>query len=73
MTGTGPAPKRGLLRLAEISDRIGVPVSTLRYWRHSGGGPPLFTLGRRLVGYTDEIDAWVEQQRRAQRGPRGAA
>lgn len=73
MTSTGPTPKRELLRLAEISDRIGLPVSTLRYWRQHGEGPPLFTLGRRLVGYTDEIDAWVEQQRRAQRGPRGAA
>ena len=73
MTSTGPTPKRELLRLAEISDRIGIPVGTLRYWRHCGEGPPLFTLGRRLVGYADEIDAWVEQQRRAQRGPRGAA
>lgn len=41
------------------------PKSTLRYWRHRdrGEGPPLFKIGRRVVAYADEVDAWVDEQR----------
>lgn len=31
----------------QVSEMIGVPVGTLRYWRHSDIGPASFTLGRR--------------------------
>lgn len=55
--------ERKLLRLEEISERTGVPVATLRYYRHRGEGPPTFRLGRRVVGYVDEVDSWVLEQR----------
>lgn len=56
---------RKILRLQDVSDRTGVPLATLRYWRHQGIGVPTFKLGRRVVAYEDEVDAWVEAQRRA--------
>ena len=55
---------RRLLKLQEISDRTGIPLATLRWYRHRGLGPPTFRLGRRVVGYEDECDAWVAEQHR---------
>lgn len=52
-----------LLRFAEIAERTGVPVETLRYWRKRGEGPPMFCLGRRLVAYEDEVERWIAAQR----------
>lgn len=34
-----------LIGAKEVSDMTGVPVGTLRYWRHSNIGPASFTLG----------------------------
>jgi predicted DNA-binding transcriptional regulator AlpA len=55
---------RTILKLDEIAARTRMPIATLRWLRHNGDGPPLWKLGRRVVGYQDEIDAWVEAQRR---------
>ena len=55
---------RTILRLQEISDRTGIPVATLRWYRHKGqGGPQTWLLGRHVVAYADEVDRWVEAQR----------
>lgn len=56
---------RKLLRIHEVAELVGVPLSTLRYWRHRdrGEGPPLFTVGRRVVAYEDEVIAWIDMQR----------
>ena len=64
---TTQSDARQLLRLEEISARTGVPVSTLRYYRHRdrGEGPPTFRLGRRVVAYVEDVDAWVAAHRRA--------
>jgi DNA-binding transcriptional MerR regulator len=64
---------RTILRLEQISERTGVPVATLRYWRHLGIEVPTFRLGRRVVAYADEVDLWVEAKRAQAREPRGAA
>ena len=40
---------RTILRLSQISERTGVPVATLRYWRHIGEGPPTFRLGKHVA------------------------
>jgi predicted DNA-binding transcriptional regulator AlpA len=55
---------RKILRLEDIADRTGLPLATLRWYRHRGEGPPTFRLGRRVVGYEDEVDAWVAEQHR---------
>lgn len=53
---------RTLLRTAEVAAMTGVPVGTLRYWRHRGEGPKSFRLGRRVAYFEDEVIAWVESQ-----------
>jgi predicted DNA-binding transcriptional regulator AlpA len=64
---------RKLLRLEEISTRTGVPLATLRYYRHRGEGPPTWRLGRRVVAYEDEVDHWLDEVRRSVTTGGGAA
>ena len=54
-------PKK-VIPLTAVSDRTCTPIATLRYWRHIGEGPPLFTIGKKIVAYEDEIDEWVRAQ-----------
>ena len=54
---------RTILRLEEIADRTGVPLATLRWYRHKGeGGPRTWKLGRRVVAYADDVEAWINAQ-----------
>ena len=53
---------RNILRLPQISERTGVPVATLRYWRQAGEGPPTFRLGKHVASFEDDVDAWLEEQ-----------
>jgi predicted DNA-binding transcriptional regulator AlpA len=62
---------RRILRLQEISTATGVPLATLRWWRHRGIGPKTWTLGRRVVAFEDDVEAWIQQQAQATQG--GAA
>jgi hypothetical protein len=64
---------RTILRLQEIHERTGVPVATLRYWRHLGVEVPTFKIGRRVVAYADEVDRWVESKRAQAGEPQNAA
>lgn len=56
-----PAKPR-LMRLDDVSDRTGVPVETLRYWRKKGTGPPSTRLGRRVVYREDQVEDWIKAQ-----------
>ncbi len=51
-----------LLSAREVSRMTGVPVGTLRYWRHSNIGPASFTLGRRVVYRRGEVERWISKQ-----------
>lgn len=62
-----------LLGAKEVSDMIGVPVGTLRYWRHSDIGPASFTLGRRVVYRPHDVLRWISQQESATRRGGGDA
>lgn len=53
-----------MLRIEQVSERTGVPVATLRYWRYQGTGPASFRLGRRVVYDAAEIERWINEQRR---------
>jgi excisionase family DNA binding protein len=66
MTTHSAAAARTLLRIEEVAELTGVPVSTLRYWRHRGQdeGPPMFRLGRRVVAYADDVHAWIAKAAR---------
>lgn len=49
----------------QVSAWTGVPVGTLRYWRHANkGGPPSFSLGRRVVYRREAVALWLEEQER---------
>lgn len=62
------------LTTQRVSKITGVPVTTLRYWRHFGSGPASFTLGRRVVYRRSEIERWIaEQEEATRRGGNGAA
>lgn len=54
-----------LLGAKQVSEMIGVPVGTLRYWRHSDIGPASFTLGRRVVYRRDEVLRWISERENA--------
>lgn len=58
---------RKILRLEQVAERTGVPLSTLRWYRHRdrGEGPPTWRLGRRVVAWEDDVDAWLDAQRQA--------
>ena len=45
-----------LLRTAEVSARINTKMSTLRYWRHKGEGPPSFGTGPHVVYPLDGLE-----------------
>jgi predicted DNA-binding transcriptional regulator AlpA len=62
-----------LLGAKEVSDMTGVPVGTLRYWRHSDIGPASFTLGRRVVYRRDEVLRWISERENATRRGGGDA
>lgn len=48
----------------ELSEMIGTPVETLRYWRFNNEGPASFKLGRRTVYSLADVEAWVAERRR---------
>lgn len=65
---------RTIMRLEQVAERTGVPLATLRWYRHLGvGGPPTWKLGRRVVAYEDEVEAWLDAQRQASAGGGTAA
>lgn len=69
-----PKNEDEFLPTPKVSKITGVPVTTLRYWRHAGLGPASFTLGRRVVYRRSEIERWIaEQEETTRRGGNGAA
>lgn len=47
----------------QVSEFLGVPEGTLRYYRLTGTGPASFKLGgRRVVYRRSEVDRWVAEQ-----------
>ena len=53
---------RKILRLEEIGERTGIPLATLRWYRHNGMGPKTWRLGRRVVAYEDDVQEWLDAQ-----------
>jgi len=52
-----------VLLMSEVSERIRVPVNTLRFCRHQGTGPRSFRLGGRVMYAAEDVDRWTEEQR----------
>jgi len=56
------------LTTAELSELIGVPAATLRYWRHLAPpeGPRCYLLGRKKVVYDPaDVLEWRESRKSA--------
>lgn len=62
-----------LVGARQVAEMTGVPVGTLRYWRHADLGPASFTLGRRVVYRREEILRWIAEQEAATRRGGGDA
>jgi predicted DNA-binding transcriptional regulator AlpA len=62
-----------LMCARQVSELTGVPVGTLRYWRHANLGPASFTLGRRVVYRRNEVERWIAEQEAATRRGGGDA
>ena len=55
-----------LLLLPEVAQITRQSVSTLRWLRHKGEGPPGFKVGRRLLFRRGEVEAWLRQHEQAE-------
>jgi excisionase family DNA binding protein len=54
-----------LLSISELADYLGVPVSTIHYWRGKEQGPPALKVGRRLRFRTVDVARWLSEKREA--------
>ena len=51
------------LTTKQVSETTGLPLGTLRYWRHIGEGPESMTLGRKRVVYKlSKLNEWLAAQ-----------
>jgi hypothetical protein len=61
------APSSQWLTIGQLSDRLQVPVKTLRFWRAHGNGPPgtKFGSGRsaHLRYWLPDVEAWEQAER----------
>ena len=51
-----------LLSATELAAYLGVPVSTIHFWRGKGKGPPAFKLGKQLRFRAVDVVGWLEGQ-----------
>lgn len=65
--------EKELMTTKDVSDELGIPVGTLRYYRSTGCGPASFRLGGRVRYRRADVVAWVDEQERATRRGEGAA
>lgn len=47
----------------EVSEKIRVPLETLRYWRYLDRGPRSFKLGRRVLYARADVERWIADAR----------
>jgi excisionase family DNA binding protein len=49
-----------LMTMAEVSDLLGSPISTLYGWRHRGEGPAGYRIGRHVRYRREAVETWIE-------------
>jgi excisionase family DNA binding protein len=60
---TAQSSVNDLLTIEEVADRLRVSVPTVRWLRQEGRFIPAIRVGRRLVWYARDVDAWLDSQR----------
>jgi hypothetical protein len=53
-----------VLDATQAASQVGLSVSTLAKLRLRGGGPAYCKLGRRVIYRLDDLEAWLERNRR---------
>ena len=56
-----------LWTIQDVSDFLGVPVTTLHQWRYLGNGPGAFKVGRHLRYDPAVVRRWLVEQCRSDR------
>lgn len=51
-----------ILLIREVSEKLGIPEGTLRYYRSADMGPVSFKIGRRIAYRRADVEAWLESQ-----------
>lgn len=57
-----------LLNVQATAELLGIPIATLKYWRHNNRGPRSFRLSDmrgRVVYRRRDIDEWIDAQEAA--------
>jgi excisionase family DNA binding protein len=62
-------PPERLMTLADLSEMLGVPVTTLYAWRCRGEGPSGYRIGRHVRYRRSLVEAWIEGQADPAREP----
>ena len=63
-----------ILRIREVTDRIGVARSTIYEWQSRGAFPASIPLGERSIGWLEsDVDEWIVDRARRARGVQGEA
>jgi excisionase family DNA binding protein len=57
-----PGSSERLMTLTELSELLGVPMSTLYAWRYRGEGPAGYRIGRHVRYRRSVVEAWIEAQ-----------
>lgn len=53
------------LTTREVELKYGIPVGTLRYWRHCNIGPRSYSVGRSVRYDRADVEEWLETQKLA--------
>ena len=48
--------------MTEVSEITRIPLSTLRFYRHTSQGPRSFLLGNRVAYKRSDVEAWIESR-----------
>ncbi len=51
-----------LLTIKQLEETGLGPEATLRFWRHTGYGPPSAKIGRRVMYRESDVEAWIKAQ-----------
>lgn len=62
MMEANEAQTERLLTTAEVAEICRTTASTVRYWRHTGYGPPGFRAGRKVLYRSTEVSAWLRNK-----------
>jgi len=60
VSSASPLPE--LLSVTELAEYLGVPVSTIHYWRGKEQGPPGFKVGKQLRFRAADVVRWLEER-----------